>query len=105
MNSNSALLVPPLNYSMVMPGIYRSGFFNSRNYRFLLHSQHIKTIMHLSTDEYTEHKIGKENAAFIKANGIQFFTCKLTAHKEPFGHTDAKVVANALQVMLDRAAA
>ena len=95
------LLVPPLNFAMVMPGIYRSGFFNSKNYRFLKNSLKIKTVMHLSTDKYTEHKIGQDNMEFMKENGIQMFTCKLKAHKEPFGDTEEKVIADALSILFD----
>src|SRR5205814_977716 len=29
------LLVPPLNFAMVMPGVYRSGYPNARNHSFL----------------------------------------------------------------------
>jgi tyrosine-protein phosphatase SIW14 len=59
---HSPLLVPPLNFAMVMPGIYRSGFFNSKNYRFLLTSLRIKTIMYVGAGLYTEQKIGQENS-------------------------------------------
>jgi tyrosine-protein phosphatase SIW14 len=95
------LLVPPLNFAMVMPGIYRSGFFNSRNYRFLQHSLKIKSVLHVSFDSYVEHKIGQDNVEFMKASGIQMFSCKMKAHKEPFGNTEEKVVAEALSILLD----
>jgi tyrosine-protein phosphatase SIW14 len=95
------LLVPPLNFAIVMPGIYRSGFFNSRNYTFLLRSLRIKTVLHLTDSDYTEHKIGQENLRFIEAHGLQFFTFPLQAHKEPFGKSDRTVVSDALRVLLD----
>ncbi|OMJ25305.1 putative tyrosine-protein phosphatase [Smittium culicis] len=40
----NSLLVPPLNFAMVAPGIYRSGFPNTRNHNFLL-SLGLKKIM------------------------------------------------------------
>jgi len=99
--ASQSLLVPPLNFAMVMPGIYRSGFFNRRNYRFLRDSLKIRSVMHLSADEYTEHKIGQDNIVFMRENGIKMFSCKLKAHKEPFGHTEERVVAEALSILLD----
>lgn len=101
MEKKQSLLVPPLNFAMVMPGIYRSGFFNTRNYRFLKSSLKIKSILHVSQDSYTEHKIGQENLIFMKENDIKMFSCKMKAHKEPFGHTDEKIVAEALRILLD----
>ncbi|OLY84663.1 putative tyrosine-protein phosphatase [Smittium mucronatum] len=41
---DNSLLVPPLNFGMVAPGIYRSGFPNLRNHNFLL-SLGLKKIM------------------------------------------------------------
>ena len=95
------LLVPPLNFAMVVPGIYRSGFFNYRNYRFLKESVRIRSVMHLSTEKYTEHKIGQDNLVFMEDNSIQMFTCKLGPHKEPFGETDQEIIADALSILLD----
>ncbi|OMJ20699.1 putative tyrosine-protein phosphatase [Smittium culicis] len=42
--AENSLLVPPLNFAMVAPGIYRSGFPNTRNHNFLL-SLGLKKIM------------------------------------------------------------
>jgi tyrosine-protein phosphatase SIW14 len=96
------LLVPPLNFSMVMPGIYRSGFFNRRNYKFLKHSLKLKGVMYVSCDSYTEHRIGEDNLAFMRETGIKMFTCRLNSHKGAFEFTDERVVAEALSVILDQ---
>jgi tyrosine-protein phosphatase SIW14 len=94
------LLVPPLNFALVMPGIYRSGFFNTRNYRFLKQSL-IKSVVHVSVDGYAEHKIGEDNLVFMKENNIRMFKCPLNPHKDPFAHTEEFVVAEALSILLD----
>jgi tyrosine-protein phosphatase SIW14 len=95
------LLVPPLNFAMVMPGIYRSGFFNRRNHQFLKKSLKIRGVMYVSCDSYTEHKIGEDNLAFMKESGIQMFTCRLNSHKGAFASTEERVVAEALSIILD----
>lgn len=94
-------LVPPLNFALVMPGIYRSGFFNTKNYRFLKKSLKIRSVVHVSCDAYTDHLIGVENVKFMDESGIRMFKCPLKPHKEPFGYTEEKVVAEALSVLLD----
>ena len=33
--AEAALVVPPLNFAMVAPGVYRSGYPNKRNFPFL----------------------------------------------------------------------
>lgn len=95
------LLVPPLNFAMVVPGIYRSGFYNARNYRFLKESLGIRSVMYLSTESYTMHQVGQDNVVFMEENGIQMFSCQLGPHKEPFGGTDPEIIASALAILLD----
>lgn len=95
------LFVPPLNFAMVMPGVYRSGFFNRRNYSFLKNSLKVRSVMYVSCDSYTEHRIGEDNMLFMKENGIKMFACKLNSHKGTFAFTEERIVADALSVLLD----
>jgi tyrosine-protein phosphatase SIW14 len=96
----TALQVPPLNFAMVMPGIYRSGYFNTRNYGFMESCLGLRSLLNLS-DDYTKHKIGVENLSWAHSRGMNVYTIKLDAFKEPFGFTPENVVARALSIMLD----
>ena len=72
------LIVPPLNFAIVEPGIYRSGYPNKRNFNFLQKLQ-LKSIMYINEDNYSE-----ENLEFIKQEHIQIFHLKIAGNKEPF---------------------
>ncbi|KAI9209278.1 protein-tyrosine phosphatase [Polychytrium aggregatum] len=88
-------VVPPLNFAMVAPGVYRSGYPNKKNYPFLK-KLGLKTVMFLCPEEYSE-----ENVAFLESEGIQIFHYPISVNKEPFGEIDQKDIADALVQVLD----
>lgn len=47
-------LVPPLNFAMVAPGVYRSGHPNKQNFSFL-RKLGLKTIMCVTREKYAMH--------------------------------------------------
>mmetsp|Transcript_11962 Transcript_11962/g.49951 ORF Transcript_11962/g.49951 Transcript_11962/m.49951 type:complete len:103 (+) Transcript_11962:241-549(+) len=62
--SESDLLIPPLNFGMVYPGIYRSGHPNNNNHNFMKKMK-LKTILVLCIEEVSG------NEQFYQDSGIQ----------------------------------
>ena len=66
--STTAVVVPPINFSLVAPGIYRSGHPNKKNLSFLRRLK-LKSVMYLEgTDEYR-----KDSREFVEREGIELF--------------------------------
>lgn len=58
-------LVPPINFSLVAPGVYRSGHPNKKNFGFLRRLK-LRGIMYLEgTDEYR-----KDSMDFVEEEGV-----------------------------------
>ncbi|KAI7752606.1 hypothetical protein M8C21_021825 [Ambrosia artemisiifolia] len=60
-------LYPPVNFSMVDYGIYRSSFPDPANFSFLT-ALGLRSIVYLCPEKYPEH-----NLEFLKSNRIQLF--------------------------------
>ncbi|CAG8581577.1 43041_t:CDS:2 [Gigaspora margarita] len=88
------VMVPPLNFAMVAPGVYRSGHPNRKNFPFLKKLK-LKSIMCLSSDEFHE-----ELSQFVKDQNIQIFHYKIDGNKEPFIEIEQKEISNALVKVL-----
>ncbi|CAG8814023.1 22362_t:CDS:2, partial [Gigaspora rosea] len=80
------VMVPPLNFAMVAPGVYRSGHPNRKNFPFLKKLK-LKSIMYLSSDEFHE-----ELSQFVKDQNIQVFHYKIDGNKEPFIEIEQKEI-------------
>ncbi|KAK6149720.1 hypothetical protein DH2020_017245 [Rehmannia glutinosa] len=89
------LLVPPLNFSMVDYGIFRSGFPDTPNFPFL-ETLGLRSIIYLCPEPYPE-----VNIQFLKANGIRLFQFGVEGSKEPFVNIPDDVIRRALKVLLD----
>ncbi|KAK9727876.1 tyrosine-protein phosphatase siw14 [Basidiobolus ranarum] len=89
------VLVPPLNFAMVAPGVYRSGYPNRKNHPFLK-KLGLKSIIYLSPEDYSE-----EQLQFVKENEIQVFHYKIDGNKEPFQEINQADISNALVELLD----
>ncbi|KAI8908224.1 protein-tyrosine phosphatase [Powellomyces hirtus] len=89
------LVVPPLNFAMVAPGVYRSGYPNRKNFPFL-QKLGLKSIMYLCEDDYSQ-----DNLDFLCANGVKIIHVKIAGNKEPFGEIDQREIAAALVEVLD----
>jgi tyrosine-protein phosphatase SIW14 len=72
------LFIPPLNFSMVMKGVYRSGYPTRKNFPFLV-KLGLKSILYLCPEEYP-----KENTFFCKEHGIQLIHHGINGNKVPF---------------------
>lgn len=87
--------VPPLNFSMVDNGIFRSGFPNSSNFPFL-QTLGLRSIIYLCPEPYPE-----ANEEFLKSNGIRLFQFGIDGCKEPFVNIPDETIRDALKVLLD----
>ncbi|KAL5865277.1 hypothetical protein ACOSQ3_002791 [Xanthoceras sorbifolium] len=88
-------LVPPLNFSMVDNGIFRSGFPDSANFTFL-QTLRLRSIIYLCPEPYPD-----ANTEFLKSNGIRLFQFGIEGHKEPFVNIPEDMIREALKVLLD----
>ncbi|XP_057522938.1 probable tyrosine-protein phosphatase DSP4 [Amaranthus tricolor] len=87
--------VPPLNFAMVDNGIFRSGFPEDANFRFL-QSLGLRSIIYMCPEPYPE-----DNIEFIKNNGIKLYQFGIEGHKEPFVNIPNEAIREALKVLLD----
>ncbi|KAH7421830.1 hypothetical protein KP509_13G077400 [Ceratopteris richardii] len=90
------LLIPPLNFSMVDEGVYRSGYPHPSNFTFL-HTLRLRSIVYLCPEPYPENYI-----EFLKRNNIKLFHYGIEGTKEPFVNIPVPVIKNALKVVLDK---
>ncbi|KAG7653110.1 Atypical dual-specificity phosphatase Siw14-like [Arabidopsis suecica] len=88
-------LIPPLNFSMVDNGIFRSGFPDSANFSFL-QTLGLRSIIYLCPEPYPE-----SNLQFLKSNGIRLFQFGIEGNKEPFVNIPDRKIRMALKVLLD----
>ncbi|GLT75211.1 hypothetical protein SLA2020_469510 [Shorea laevis] len=89
------IFVPPLNFSMVDNGVFRSGFPDSANFSFL-RSLGLRSIVCLCPEPYPE-----ANDAFLKANGIRLYQFGIDGCKEPFVNIPEETIRAALKVVVD----
>ena len=71
-------VIPPLNFAMVAPGIYRSGYPNSTNHSFLK-ALKLRTLIYLCPED-----CNADNAEFCKENNITILQFGIQGNKEPF---------------------
>lgn len=88
--------IPPLNFSMVESGLYRSGFPNKRNFEFLK-TLNLKSIVYLCHHSYRE-----ENLKFTRESNITVFNCPIDGNKEPFLCIDPNSMSMAIQFIIDK---
>ncbi|GAA6005224.1 hypothetical protein JCM10207_002903 [Rhodosporidiobolus poonsookiae] len=93
--SDDRVLIPPENFAMVSPGLYRSSFPRRANFGFL-RSLGLKSVMTLVQDPYPE-----ENLEFLRSEGIQFFQFGIPGNKEPFVSIPEEKLVEAMAVALD----
>ncbi|KAM1324465.1 hypothetical protein PS2_045230 [Malus domestica] len=89
------LFIPPLNFSLVDNGIFRSGFPESANFSFL-QTLGLRSIICLCPEPYPE-----TNMEFLKSNGIKLFQFGIDGYKEPFVNIPDDTIREALKVVLD----
>ncbi|CAG8521521.1 3559_t:CDS:2 [Diversispora eburnea] len=93
-NEEVKVMVPPLNFAMVAPGVYRSGHPNRQNFPFLK-KLGLKSLIYLSPDDIRE-----ELDQFVKEQKIQIFHYRIDGNKEPFMEIEEKEISSALVKVL-----
>ncbi|EPQ29761.1 uncharacterized protein PFL1_02434 [Pseudozyma flocculosa PF-1] len=88
-------VVPPLNFDMISPGVYRSGHPNERNFGFLKRLN-LKSVMYLANEEYRTNM-----TTWAQSQGIRIFHFRLDLNKEPLAEMDSTMVTSALLTILD----
>ncbi|KAK1423967.1 hypothetical protein QVD17_19278 [Tagetes erecta] len=86
---------PPLNFSMIDNGIFRSGFPDTVNFSFIK-TLGLRSIVYLCPEPYPVH-----NVEFLKANRIHLFQFGIEGTKEPFVNIPEMTIREALKVVLD----
>ena len=89
------LLVPPLNFAMVLPGVYRSGYPNPKNHPFL-HRLGLRSVLYLAPDP-----LSPSNVEFFDRIQCHVFHLPLESNKEPFTQMDPELTQQALALMLN----
>ncbi|KAF8975844.1 hypothetical protein BGZ46_008792 [Entomortierella lignicola] len=93
--SANAVLVPPLNFAMVAPGVYRSGHPNKHNFPFM-RKLGLKAIVQMSEEPYAP-----DLEEFLERENIRRIHYKIEGNKEPFIEIDEEVISSALVNILD----
>ena len=106
------VIVPPLNFAIVAPGVYRSGHPNRKNHPFLRRLR-LRSLLYLGDDHLTA-----DNERFLRGSSsggagssagsgagdatttheVQIFCLPLDGNKEPFREMDRAMVCYALLV-------
>ncbi|KAH8604184.1 putative Tyrosine phosphatase family [Trypanosoma vivax] len=88
-------LVPTINFAMVCPGVYRSGYPTRKNYRFIL-ALGLRTIIYLCPEEYAD-----SNVKFCEENGITICRYATEGNKEPFMDISEQLMHRILTSLID----
>lgn len=72
------LVIPPLNFAMVAPGVYRSGLPHVVNHSFLK-SLRLKTLIFLCPEDCNE-----SNLSFCRESNVRIMQFGIQGNKEPF---------------------
>jgi len=90
------VLVPPLNFGMVAPGVYRSGYPNSKNFPFMKKLR-FKSIVYLCPEAYLD-----PNQEFVAAENIRVFQFHIEGNLEPLVEISQTVMNEALSHIVDQ---
>mmetsp|Transcript_13090 Transcript_13090/g.15883 ORF Transcript_13090/g.15883 Transcript_13090/m.15883 type:complete len:223 (+) Transcript_13090:173-841(+) len=94
------LLIPPLNFSLVNKGVYRSGYPNKRNFDFL-ETIGVRTFICLAAEAPEHLSIARDNLKFIKKHGCRRIEIPIEGQKEPFSTIPEESIQEALRHILD----
>jgi len=89
------LLIPSINFSLVMPGVYRSGYPAPRNHAFIK-ALGIRSVVYLCPEVYDS-----KNLEFLKSAGITVHHVPMDGNKEPFVVIPDEDLQNALSLLID----
>jgi hypothetical protein len=89
------VLVPPINFSLVSRGLYRSGHPNRKNFPFLL-GLSLKTIIYLESTTYRP-----DSQAFIDESSIALHTYDISDESKLFTPEGKATIEEILRLVLD----
>ncbi|XP_050204281.1 tyrosine-protein phosphatase DSP3-like [Mercurialis annua] len=92
--NDDVLVEPPVNFSMVEDGIFRSSFPQPSNFSFL-QSLNLRSIIYLCLEPYPE-----ENLEFLRAHNIKLFQFGLEGKTSSIASTK-HAMTEALKILLD----
>ncbi|KAK9450157.1 tyrosine phosphatase family-domain-containing protein [Limtongia smithiae] len=85
----------PENFSMVVPGIFRSSFPHAENFAYL-RLLGLKSVLVLVPEPYPT-----ENAEFLRDNKIRLFQVGMSGNKEPFVNVADDLITTALVIAMN----
>ncbi|GAA94466.1 uncharacterized protein L969DRAFT_97328 [Mixia osmundae IAM 14324] len=88
-------LVPPLNFGLVVAGVFRSGHPNRQNFEFL-DTLGLRSIMYLADETYRS-----DTSNWATARGLKIMHFRMEQIKEPWGEIDEAMMAEAVSFCLD----
>ncbi|KAJ1637158.1 tyrosine phosphatase family-domain-containing protein [Pavlovales sp. CCMP2436] len=86
-------MIPPINFELVAPGVYRSGFPTRKNLRFL-RGLGLRSVIRLSSKEYSP-----EVVEFMAASEVAAIDCITEGNREPFSCINARVIRRAFATL------
>lgn len=89
-------MVPPLAFSTVQPGVYRSGAPITVNFGFLRQLR-LRTVLCLAPAAATD-----ELRHFCEEQGVDLVTVSTGENREPFGEMDAQAMGRVVAMLTDR---
>ncbi|KAG5178348.1 tyrosine phosphatase family-domain-containing protein [Tribonema minus] len=89
------MLIPPLNWAMVSPGVYRSGYPIACNFNFLK-GLRLRTVLCLCPESCR-----RGSLEWAKSSGAALHLVSVSDNKEPFVWMDEQAVAQALDLIAD----
>ncbi|KAL6132421.1 hypothetical protein ACLB2K_064664 [Fragaria x ananassa] len=93
--TNDDVLEPPINFSMVEDGIFRSGFPQPANFPFL-RSLNLRSIIYLCPEPYPE-----ENLEFLRSQNIQLLQFGIEGKTDPAILIPNDTILEALKILID----
>lgn len=87
-------VIPPANFAMVCPGVYRSGYPKPMNHSFLK-SLKLKTLIFMCPEDCDE-----ANREFCKQSGIEILQFGIQGNKEPFSDIPEPVCYSTISCIL-----
>ena len=95
------MIIAPINFAQISPGVYRSGYPNKKNFSFLQKLK-LKCVLYIGTlpkkeDDLTFHR---ENLAFYEKEGIRFLHLDVGENREPFLQMNHKIVSQVVKLLL-----
>ena len=95
------MIIAPINFAQISPGVYRSGYPNKKNFSFLQKLK-LKCVLYIGTlpkkdDDLTFHRA---NLEFYEKEGIRFLHLDVGENREPFLQMNHKVVSQVVKLLL-----